>query len=435
MRTQIHKDALTILTEIGKKSTNLSLALKKSTKQQQQAEGESPSPTARLDAGSIAAAQQQIDALTNDLLPKLVFLAQKACKERSVYVVGGGVDDDDKDDDSAAKEERARLEAVAKEMGGSVMTGAELGLSSSPQSSRYVKQANLGIGGTWSHILRLHTQDVLQSIASLGEACMDARTKKAVRAAQQARDRFDGLVGGGKTGDDTDAIATREQCLAKVAAVWDACDQAVKSLPSDNVSAVKKRWDERKEIMQDGLDEMRDALEDGDEQGDGDQDADDSADDLGLDISSMTLDASQKKLITRLTPLIRMGKLLHDRVGNDLGVSVDGQDAVDVDDLDERGVALGEAQDDLVAALLYGEVPEDEEEEEEEATPPEAVQLKGTRAVAELYLDAARQLASCHASSSSPSSSSSRDTKVQMIVEEMVKLVDGVEDDAWPRVE
>lgn len=422
----MRQDALTIFTEIGKRSTNLSLALRRSASSQAQSQ---TSPTQGLDAASIAAAQQQIDAMTNDLLPKLVFLAQKASKERSVYVVREPNTADTADAAATASEERRKMEEMAKEMGGKVMTGAELGLTpaASASSAQYVKQANLGIGATWARILRVHTQDVLQSVATLGEACMDSRTKKAVRAAQRARDRFDGVQSSGEKESTEEEVATREQCLAKTAAVWDACDQAVKSLPTDNLAAVKMRWKNRRELMQDGLEEMKEAVE---EEGGGASDAeDDDDDDLGLSLSTMTLDAPQKQLIERLTPLIRMGRLLHDRVGNEIKDATGGK-ATDIDELDHKGSALAEAQDDLVAALLYGEDPAndqddgEDEQDDEEVAPENAIRLTGTRAVAELYLDAARQLVT-----------SDQDSKAQMIVEEMVKLVDGIEESAWPRAE
>ncbi|CAO1638400.1 unnamed protein product [Sympodiomycopsis kandeliae] len=404
IQSQIHKDVSGLVTEIGKRSTNLSLALKKS-KNSSSSEGQSP--TDGLDTNSLKAAQEQIESLSNDLLPKLIFLSQKALKEQNVYLVQQSQED---------RAEREKMEKLAKELGGQIMTGAQLGISSQ-HTTKFVKQINLGIGSRWATILKTFTQDLLTSIASLGESCMNIKTKQAVLAAQQARDRFDGTPASAAR---ELKLSTRQECLTKLATIWETCDHITTTLPKNNTEAIKTQWKQRSEMMQDGFDEMKEALEDSSEQ-------DDNEDDDELDLLSIPLSPAQKVLLQKLIPLIKLGRLLFDKIGTELN-NTTATSSIDLDELDTRGVSLSECQDDLVAALLYGEVDnddddsgDDEEEEEEEEALSSGVKVSGTRAVAELYIQSAQSLFA----------SSNQDDKVKMILEEMVKVVDGVQDQVW----
>lgn len=413
-----------------------------------------------LDNASVSAAQQTIDQLTNDLVPKLVFVAQKAWKDKAVYensAAEGSSSNKGSGNEEEQRLEREKLEAAAKEMGGQVMTAAQLGLADDNVS--YIKRPGAGLGVTWSNHVRIHVQDVLQSIAALAEACMDQKTRGAVKAAQRARDRSEGVVTATASGEASTTstqsmtpVAVRQLCLSKTAAVWEACDLAVKTLPKNNIDAVRAKWTNRKEIMEDGVKEVNDALEDN---GNGelnsssssssnaapaDEDADD--DDLDLDLGDLDLSPGRRTLLRRLAPLLRMGRLLHDRVGEscltESGTATDPA-VVDLDDLNTAAQALAEAQDDLVAALLYGdyeasELDDDEDEESDKdnadagseshnTTTAEADGLRVTssRTLASRFVDIARRVVQ---------TSKDKD-KARLALEDMEKLLNGVTEEEW----
>ncbi|CAO1616582.1 unnamed protein product [Parajaminaea phylloscopi] len=393
IRQQIRSDAVALFTDAGKRATNLSLALKRSAKSQAAVEAQASSSSTStsmsssgssppsslsvldgLDKGSIDAAQQTIDHLTNDLVPKLVFLAQKAWKEKAVYVR------EKQAETAEAKAERKKLEIAAKEMGGQLMSSEELGLGESGVT--YQKQVGLGLGVVWSSQLKMHVQDVLQSIAALAEACMSEQTRLAVQAAKRARDRFDGSSSSASiqkqdapTAKSASPAAVRQLCLSRTAAVWEACDLASKSLPEDEVTAIRKKWTQRKELMEDGVNEVNEALEESDDRktatrrdtdDNGDDDDDDDDDDFGL--GDLDLSGGRRTLLQRLAPLLRMGRLLHDRIGETYLVEPQEQKTgspVDLDALEVTAQDLAEAQDDLVAALLYGDYEVDGADEDE----------------------------------------------------------------------
>lgn len=356
LRSQLRKDAIALFTDAGKRATNLSLALKKSSKASSSSNGESA--TSGLDEASLAAAKQQIDAFTTELIPKLCFLAQKAWKERCVFVEGTSSSSQTPVESASAAAEKAKMEALAKQMGGVTMTGAELGLSS---FDNYKKQANLGMGGIWARILKVHVQDLLQSVAALAEACMDERTKKAVKAAQQARDRLDGIVS--ELGDTASASSStaqqlRQLCLAKTAAVWEACDSASKLLPTSNLEAIRQKISQNKDLLEDGISEMVEAIE-----GEGEEDQDED-DDFG---GSISISPNRKKLLRKVVPVLQLGRVLHDRIGEELLKTAEASSAIDLDDAAMLSDELSRGQDDLVAAVLYGEMESEDDDDDEEA--------------------------------------------------------------------
>ena len=79
-------------------------------------------------------------------------------------------------------------------------------------------------------------------------------------------------------------------------------------------------------------------------------------DEFGLSSSLSLLDERDRALLGKVLPLIRLGRLLHDRAG-ELCLTDEEARRIDVDELDERGEDLAQMQDDLVAAVLYDERP------------------------------------------------------------------------------
>lgn len=443
VRQLICADAVSLFSEAGKKVTNLSLALKRSTESQAATDTEATASTALssapsvlqgLDDASIAAAQQTVDHLTKDLVPKLVFVAQKAWKERAVYARSQRAV-------SAQEIEGRKLEATAKELGGQVMSGPELGLGNARSS--YVKQVGSGLGVTWANSLRLLVQDVLQSIAALAEVCMTEKTRAAVQAAKKARDRSGGSVSPasdtsrsmGRSRAPLMSAAVRQLCLSRTAAVWEACDLASKSLPKDEVGAVRTKWAQRKELMEDGIKEVNEALEAKNTDRFALGIVSDDDDDFGL--GDIKLSPGRRRLLRRLAPLLRMGRLLHDRVGELCLVeqpSHDEASLLDLSYLEARAQVLSEAQDDLVAALLYGDyeatkASEEEDGEDDEGEEVEEADDQGTtglrlassKTLATQFFEAAREVV--EASGSNP--------KAQLALKDMTKLLDGFTEEEW----
>ncbi|PWN20260.1 hypothetical protein BCV69DRAFT_299401 [Microstroma glucosiphilum] len=419
LRKQIRQDAVQILTQAGKCATNLGVALKPS-KSRAQSSAIASSIVENLDAASIAAAQKQIDDWTTDLVPKLIFLVNKSWKEAQVYIEEEQPKAPGAAEMSAEeKEDRDRMEEMAKQMGGMVMTGAEL----RGQTKAYTKPANLGLGLTWAKVFKSHVGEVLQAIASLAEACMDQRTKGAVKAASEARDRREGLpLRSGATSASLVAKTVqdiRKECLEKTAAVLEACDTAVKNLPQTNLEAIKARWTERGELLEDGIEELNSAASPAEGGNERDQD------DLDSDFS-----AGKTALAKRLAPLLKMGRLSHERILETyLTAANDVKDSVDLSSLDDLSELLARQQDDLVAAVIWGdfdqlqesEEDDDEEEQEELGESAETSPAAKAKKICQEYCEVVQNL----------SQAVSDDEKIRVIAEEMQKLAEGISDAEW----
>jgi hypothetical protein len=354
-------------------------------------------------------------------VPKLIFLANKSWKEAQVYIeeeqpkVSGAAELSKEE-----KEDRDRMEEMAKQMGGMVMTGAEL----RGQTKAYTRPANLGLGLTWAKVFKSHVGEVLQAIASLAEACMDQRTKGAVRSASEARDRREGLpVKSAPTPASISAKTVqdiRKECLEKTAAVLEACDAAVKNLPQTNLEAIKARWTERGELLEDGIDELNSAASPAEGGAQRDQD------DLEPDFS-----AGKTALAKRLAPLLKMGRLSHERILETcLTAANDTKDSVDLSELDDLSELLAKQQDDLVAAVIWGdfdqlrddeEDDDDEEGEEEEVETTEVSSAAKAKKICKVYCEVVQSL----------SRAVSDDEKIKVIAEEMQKLAEGITDAEW----
>lgn len=335
-------------------------------------------------------------------MPKLVFLAKKANKERKVVKALEG------EAAEIAKEQRrkenAALEEAANELGGTVMPASESERGPPPGAIKLG-----GVGETWAKEVRFVVEDVVEAVSSLAESFLDPRTRAAVCAAERARNRSSGgSAANTETADEDDGSPAtvgeaRQKSLAAMNAVWAACERAASRLPRDNRAAVRRRWKERAAVMDDGLEEMlevskgadaegvegalQNALEGlsvqderaaagADEQGDGEDD-DEEDDEMDMFGNEVDLSPTERARVAKIVPLVRIGKMLHHRVltaciGSAVSSSSSSSSAptsssaaqlansgspsaeLDMDELETEATTLSEAQDDLVASVVYG---------------------------------------------------------------------------------
>ncbi|KAK0544424.1 Kynureninase (L-kynurenine hydrolase) [Tilletia horrida] len=106
------------------------------------------SPLAGLDSASITAALAQLDTLTTDIIPKLVYVARKALKEKLV-----------------------------------------LNIPENQPPGAEQKQEWAGLGRAFAKSVANSVREVIESIDSLVECFMDLKTRAAMRASEQARYR------------------------------------------------------------------------------------------------------------------------------------------------------------------------------------------------------------------------------------------------------
>ncbi len=84
--------------------------------------------------------------------------------------------------------------------------------------------------------------------------------------------------------------------------------------------------------------------------------ADNQADDDEFAFPDATpLSPEQKDRLRQLSNLVKMGNLTHENVLKEIAKSDPAKSGIDLDEVEELGKQLEEAQDELVAACLYGE--------------------------------------------------------------------------------
>lgn len=381
LSSQIVSDLTQLLTLIQKHTTNLALALKPSAKSAKPSAPSSfaVSPVSGLDAKSLEAAQAQIVSLGSDLLPKIVFLAKKAWKDREVFQQPPKADQND----PAQIEERRKFEQLAKEMGGQLMSADQLGLPPSERND-LEKRLEYSLGNSFTREIRSAVEDVIGSIADLLHSLLDDRAKKALKQASQARDRADGLASVSKkleslsVNSSDDPAELRKRTLAANNLVWETCAKYigernadgttrtvtsvapngvrtkvhVKGLSKSNLEACKRSWNSRVELMRDGLQELKEGI-DAEHSSAGGDDEDD-ADEFSFP-SATPLSPEQKDRLRQLSNLVKMGNLTHENILKEVAKAASSQSAIDLDEVEELGKQLEESQDELVAACLYGE--------------------------------------------------------------------------------
>lgn len=387
LSAQIVSDLSQLLTLVQKHSNNLAIALKPSSKTATTTTASSSaaavSPVSGLDAKSLEAAQAQIVSLGSDLLPKIVFLAKKAWKGREVFQQRPKVDQND----PAQIQERRNLEQLAKEMGGQLMSADQLGLPPS-QRDDLEKKLDYSLGNSFAREIRSAVEDVIGSIADLLHSLLDDRAKKALETASKARDRADGVIAGVSKKLESLSVSAnaepaelRKRTLAANNLVWETCAKYigernadgttrtvtsvapngvrtkvhVKGLSKSNLEACKRSWNNRVELMRDGLQELKEGIEadqsPAPEANDGD---DDQADEFSFPAAT-PLSPEQKDRLRQLSNLVKMGNLTHENILKEIVKSSAAHGSIDLDKVEELGKQLEEAQDELVAACLYGE--------------------------------------------------------------------------------
>lgn len=380
LSSQIVSDLTQLLTLVQKHTTNFALALKPSIKAAP-ASNAAISPVSGLDAKSLEAAQSQIVSLGSDLLPKIVFLAKKAWKDREVFQRRPRADAND----PAQIEERRKLEQLAKEMGGQLMSADQLGLPPS-QRGDLEKKLEYSLGNSFAREIRSAVEDVLGSIADLLHSLLDDRAKKALEHASQSRDRADGVLA--KVNKKLESLSVgsdnpaelRKRTLAANNLVWETCAKYigernadgttrtvtsvapngvrtkvhVKGLSRSNLEASKRSWSNRVELMRDGLQELKDGIE-AEQSQNGASAADEDDDDEFSFPAATPLSPEQKDRLRQLSNLVKIGNLTHENILKEIVKANPASTAVDLDEVEELGKQLEESQDELVAACLYGE--------------------------------------------------------------------------------
>ncbi|CEH15469.1 hypothetical protein CBOM_03778 [Ceraceosorus bombacis] len=384
---QLHNDLVQLFNLAQKTATNLTLALKPSRNALAAASassGSSVSPIGGLDAASLTAASAQLDAFSSEVLPKLAFLARKAAGEAQIFVRAAP-----RELSQAEKDERTRLEKEVTAIGGRIVDPSE--------ATPPAKVPGLGLGLNLTKAIRHHVRDVMENVAGLCTSLMDANTLKVVHQAAAARARADGVRNGPIATQSLplNAMEGRKKALEATAKVWAACDQATKELPTFNKEVVLKKWKEREEVMEDGWNELREGAGVDDAQPERDRESASirqpgrghttsssrtNAVDLELDesdpfaaLQNMKLDDDEAAKAARFVPLIKLGRFLHGTLGRLLKSTFSrqqDQSVLDYDELHVLGERMLEAQDDLVAALLYGEqeLGNGEDSDKEQAT-------------------------------------------------------------------
>lgn len=445
LANQIRNDTLSLFSLIQKHTTALTLALKPTSKNSNgnhstTSTSNSHSPTSQLDSASLKAAESQLQSLLSDITPKLAFLVLTAMKSRAIYRA-------EKESATLLSEEEQKMRKQVEAMGGTVYTSEQLGLKK--ESSKIPTEAVRlgGLGNSWANQLRMIVEEAFEKMGSLAESFMDQKTLDAVDAAQRARQKKAGgtlpSTNSSKKAP-TSAKEARQLSLEKAKALDNFC-QAVKDenrIMSKNEEVVWKSWKGDEEVMEDGERELRQAIKNSESsiKGTDPQDDDlsldslriqDSDDDLttsqvlrsaskalksleleddedqsGMEMEMDKLSETQRGRAMVISSLIRIGKLMHERIGSlcistaaSTPTSTTTFPRLDLDLLSQSSSALIDAQDDLICAALYGSKAFDElmndleDEEEGEEDEDEERDLNAVREACKEYVKAVQQLA------------------------------------------
>ena len=351
---RIYDDMQTLLKKVHKDTTSLSLAMRPSAGREADADA---SPVAGLDDASIKAATAMLQALASDSVPKLVFLANLAHKHRAFYVP----------DPRAAEQAVAVAEAdpavqLAKAMGGQVVLG--------DQAARGAKDVRASTGELFARELRDSVSRVIELVAQLCKSFMDPRTREALDRAQQRRDQGTGARA--RSEADRAPRGSRGLSLSLTKQLWELTDSLAGStehtpahisrLPRNNREALLKVWKQSELMLHDGLEELRTSCE---EQG-GEEEPAPASDDLAAQWSaSVSLSPEEAVQARHALALLERGEVLQ-RAVRRIVVGAQSPAHLDLDLVGNAVKEMVESQDDLVAAVLYGEEEEEEEEEEGE---------------------------------------------------------------------
>lgn len=360
---QILNDLRQIFTAVQQSCTNLTLALRPSSKAQAAAADNAPpsygSPVAGLDKPSIEAANAQLSAIANDHVPKLVFLARKAQSEATLHRYVPKTEED-------VEQEAEELQLV-KARGGHVVRPAF-----ARDTEKLEKIKGKGLGKNWSKAIVSCVFELLDALGEVSKAYMDQRTRLVLQKASAAREKAEGITSTSQKVDGrpapTSVDEARQRALQVTGVVWGVCDAALKGkekLIVNNREATRLAWRTRTGVLKDALREFDDSTKlDETVEGKAEDKAEEPLDDFG----DLSLSKEQKQQAKQYLPLLRAACLVHAKVA-ELYLSSKGDDTdpdVDYDDLDEAGERIAEALDDLVSSILYGDTFDDGEEEQDD---------------------------------------------------------------------
>ncbi|WFD36832.1 kynureninase [Malassezia cuniculi] len=312
---KIYNDAVVILRAVQKDTTALSLAMR--PEKGKQVSDDSP-PTSCIDDASIESATKLLQGLATDHVPKLVFLANLAHKNRAVYKSVKG----DEADEAARK-----FGTVLNAKHGERVPGASVGTLFASE----VKQA---IG------------QIVDQTAQLCQSFMDPKTRAVLDNASRKR------------GDEPSSAPppSRAYSLSLTKLLWSTCDSLIgtpdsrppleKRLPRNNQEAFAKLCKGNEEVLADATSEMKDALE---------SDSDSDEQDEWAD--NVELSDEEKELVKRAITLLESGTALARAVRAAL---LQRDVKADFDEAGDALVALVEAQDNVAAIALYGDEAGDE---------------------------------------------------------------------------
>lgn len=330
---QIYSDLHALLTKTLKDTTGLSLAMRPPKGSVQ----DTDAPLAGLDQGSIDAASGLLQALATDTVPKMAFLANLAQKNATVWCLT----------EAAANDESV---ALAKEMGAKLVYG---------DGAKGRKAIEASVGVLFASEVRQAVTEVVDLVAQLCQSFMDMRTRTVLDRAQARRE--------GTTASNALPPPTHQLSLTLTKKLWNFCDglagegsaeKHVARLPRNNKEALMKVWKQSQLMLQDGLDELQETIENEDEE------EEEEDDDVGAQWSqSVKLSEDERRVAQQVLVLLQSGMTLQKDVR--IALFRDAHADVDYDDVGDAMTELAEAQDDLVAATLYGEEADEEEEDEE----------------------------------------------------------------------
>lgn len=343
---QIYNDLSQLIQQIRKEVTALSLAMRPSAQAPPDA-----GPLDGVDDASVKSATHLLQSLASDVVPKLAFLANLATKYQTVYTLS----------DVAAHDETIQL---AKEMGAQVVYG---------ENARGPKVVTASVGARFARAVHKLVAELVENVAELCQSFMDERTRTVLLMAQKKRE-------GAQAQPVAIPPCSRDVSLSLTKKLWTLCDAAqgdkshipgyIARLPRNNLEAMAMVWRQNELVMRDGLNELREAMEKEDEEEDMDAAADE--DDLfeAAWDKSPSLSAEQKEVAQQVYALLTEGLAILPKLAKSLDKQTyDGDAGADAVE------AMAATQDDVIAAVLYGD---------EESLPlADAVQA---------YLTACRQL-------------------------------------------
>ncbi|WFC98162.1 kynureninase [Malassezia yamatoensis] len=374
---QIYNDTIALLQKATKDCTGLSLAMRIAKGKVQ----DDSDPLEGLDDSSVNAAAALLQSLASDLVPKLVFLTNLAQKNQTVYNLA----------DSAARDESIK---EMQKLGAQIVYG---------EGAKGSKALSASVGKYFAHEITNAMSEVVEIIAQLCQSFMDLKTRTVLERAQARREASPSIK---KTSIDR---PSRGLTLSLTKRLWKLCDSLSAEtgakdnpsrLPRDNKEAVSRVWKQSTVMVQDGIEELQEAI---DRPNDGLDEAGE-LDELGAQWSqSVQLSEQERKLGKAVLQLLQASVTLQQKI--EASLFADSSVTYDYDEAGDRITGLMEAQDDLIAATLYGDDTmsheEDESDTEEHQAAADMPQDHDLQSKLDSYLGSCQSLSELSASCTS----------------------------------